>query len=91
MIADRVPAAQRIEIGPDDASRLAANAVCIGGDLVMSGCGERLRSELVERGYRVVKTPLASFLRSGGAAFCLTLRLDLQSVTARADEHAAAA
>jgi hypothetical protein len=27
----------------------------------------------------VTTVPLGSFLRSGGAAFCLTLRLDLES------------
>ena len=62
-----------------DACRLAANAVCIGDTLVMSACGPRLRAELEGRGYAVVTVPLGSFLRSGGAAFCLTLRLDLQS------------
>ena len=31
-------------------------------------------------GYDVVTTPLPSFLRSGGSAFCLTLRLDRRSV-----------
>jgi len=45
----------------------------------MSACGPRLRAELEGRGYLVVTVPLGSFLRSGGAAFCLTLRLDLQS------------
>ncbi len=78
-IRDRVAMAQRIEIGMEDACQLAANAVCIGDTLVMSACGARLRAELEERGYRVVTVPLGSFLRSGGAAFCLTLRLDLQS------------
>jgi N-dimethylarginine dimethylaminohydrolase len=91
MIRHRITAAQRIEIGMEDASRLAANAVCLGNTLVMSGCGERLRRQLEERGYRVMTTPLRSFLRSGGSAFCLTLRLDLQSVPARAAEHVAAA
>jgi hypothetical protein len=59
---------------------------------VLSGCGERLRADLEERGYRVVVTPLRSFLRSGGAAFCLTLRLDWRSraVDARLDTSAAA-
>ena len=75
----------------EDASRLAANAVCLGNTLVMSGCGERLRKQLEERGYRVMTTPLRSFLRSGGSAFCLTLRLDLRSVPTRAAEHVAAA
>ena len=81
-IAARVPASQRIEIAEDDAVQLCANAVCIGDVLVMSACSERLRAQLAERGYRVVTTPLTSFLRSGGAAFCLTLRLDLASAQA---------
>jgi N-dimethylarginine dimethylaminohydrolase len=46
----------------------------------MSDCSTRLRAELEERGYGVVTTPLPSFLRSGGSAFCLTLRLDRRSV-----------
>jgi N-dimethylarginine dimethylaminohydrolase len=76
LIRDRVEPALRIELGGEDACRFAANAVCVANTLVMSGCSERLRSELEERGYRVVTTPLHSFLRSGGSAFCLTLRLD---------------
>ena len=70
----------------------AANAVCLGNSLVMSACSERLRHELAERGYHVVTALLPSFLRSGGSAFCLTLRLDLQSrgATARADAAAVA-
>lgn len=78
-IADRTAPDQRIEITAEDAARLAANAVAIGDALVLSGCSERLRAELAERGYRVAATPLPSFLRSGGAAFCLTLRLDRRS------------
>jgi ornithine aminotransferase len=79
VISAYVPASQRIAIGEADAVQLCANAVCIGNSLVMSSCSEELRAELLERGYRVVATPLTSFLRSGGSAFCLTLRLDLAS------------
>ena len=79
LIADRVPAAQRIALGMDDACAFAANTVCIGNNLVMPGCGPKLRGELESRGYKVVTVPLGSFQRSGGAAFCLTLRLDRQS------------
>ncbi len=78
-IHDRVAPAQRIEVDEEDASQLAANAVAIGDTLVMSRCGGRLNANLTARGYRVVTTPLDSFLRSGGAAFCLTLRLDRAS------------
>ena len=79
-IRDRVASRDRIAIAFEDARRFAANAVCLGDILVMSGCGARLRAELAERGYTVVTTPLSSFLRSGGAAFCLTLRLDRESL-----------
>jgi len=78
-INERVPAAARIALDPRDASKLAANAVCIGDTVVMSACSRGLRDELRERGYRVVTTSLASFHRSGGSAFCLTLRLDRSS------------
>ena len=89
-IRARVAPEQRIEIGSEDGRRLAANAVCLGNAVVMSGCGPRLRAALSERGYRVVTTPLPSFLRSGGSAFCLTLRLDRRSVAAIATPDRAA-
>jgi N-dimethylarginine dimethylaminohydrolase len=80
VIRDRVAPQERMEIAIEDGCRLAANAVGLGKALVMSGCGQRLRAELKERGYDVATTPLRSFLRSGGSAFCLTLRLDRRSV-----------
>ena len=79
MIHALVAPEQRIALGTDDAGRLAANTVALGNTLVLSSCGNRLRAELRERGYRVVATSLASFQRSGGSAFCLTLRLDRRS------------
>ena len=79
-IRERVAPQARIEITSEDGRRFAANAVGLGETLIMSGCGRRLRAELNERGYDVVTTPLPSFLRSGGSAFCLTLRLDRRSV-----------
>jgi N-dimethylarginine dimethylaminohydrolase len=56
--------------------------VCVGDTLVMPGCSEDLRQALAARGYRVIVVPLPAFLRSGGAAFCLTLRLDRRSAAA---------
>jgi hypothetical protein len=38
-----------------------------------------------------VTVPLPSFLRSGGAAFCLTLRLDRRSIAVSASARAAVA
>jgi len=79
LIHERLAPAQRIEVPMDDACQLATNAVCVGDTVVTSACGPHLRRQLEERGYRVLTTPLPSFLRSGGSAFCLTLRLDRQS------------
>ena len=90
-IYERVTPAERIEVNMDDACRLAANAVCVGRTVVASHCGAQLRRELAERGYEVVTTPLPSFLRSGGAAFCLTLRLDWQSHVGAIENSAAVA
>jgi N-dimethylarginine dimethylaminohydrolase len=84
-IAARSTAAERISIADHNAGRLAANTVCVGDTLVMPGCGDDLRAALEARGYRVVVVPLPEFLRSGGAAFCLTLRLDRRSDARAAD------
>ena len=78
-IRARVAPNLRIELEEEDACLLAANAVCLGNAVVLSACSARLRRRLEARGYRVVSTPLGSFLRSGGSAFCLTLRLDRTS------------
>src|SRR5262249_6354717 len=90
-IRERVAPQARIEIAIEDGCRLAANVVGLGKTLVMSGCGRRLRAELTERGYDVVTTPLPSFLRSGGLAFFLTLRLDRRPVPTAAMAHNVAA
>ena len=78
-IRARIAPDARIEIDADDATTLAANAVCLDDTIILSRCSAGLRRSLEARGYRVVETPLDAFLRSGGSAFCLTLRLDRRS------------
>ena len=73
----RAIAADRLLEAPqEDASHLAVNAVCIGREIVMCYCSPALRERLEQRGYRVHVVPLGSFNRSGGAAYCLTLKLN---------------
>ena len=79
LIRQEVAPARRVEIDGEDAARLAANAVCLGRTLILSSCSDALRRRLAKRGYTVIATPLPAFLRSGGSACCLTLRLDHQS------------
>ena len=75
-IRDRVPAALRIEADAEEAGLLCLNAVNIGRTVVMARTSDRLRGILAERGYRCVELDLSPFILSGGAAFCMTLRLD---------------
>jgi N-dimethylarginine dimethylaminohydrolase len=65
-----------IEATDDDAFHFAVNSVCLGRDVVMCHASAATQAELGARGYRVHIVPLESFNRSGGAAYCLTLRLD---------------
>jgi len=68
-----------IAMDPADAGRLAANAVCLGENVVLCHASSGLRSTLADRGYRVHVVPLDAFNRAGGGAYCLTLRLDRSS------------
>lgn len=76
LLEDLVGKASLIEAGAEDAMHLAVNSVCLGRDAVFCHASPALRAQLTERGYRVHVVPLDSFNRSGGAAYCLTLRLD---------------
>jgi N-dimethylarginine dimethylaminohydrolase len=76
LLEDLVGADRLIAASDDDAHHLAVNSVCLGRDVVFCHASEPLRAQLTELGYRVHVVPLDSFNRSGGAAYCLTLRLD---------------
>jgi len=75
-LRELVEPALLIEAADEDAQRLAVNAVCLGRSVVLCHASAALRQQLEARGYRVQVVPLGAFNRSGGAAFCLTLRLD---------------
>jgi N-dimethylarginine dimethylaminohydrolase len=81
-IRDRVDVDQLIAASDEDAAALSVNAVSIGEAIVMATAPERLRRRLEERGYRVFEVDLSPFILSGGAAFCMTLRLDHVSTPA---------
>lgn len=74
---------QRIEATPDEAAAFCVNAVGLGRTLIMAKAPARLKAILAERGYRVVEIDLAPFILSGGAAFCMTLRLDHAAARSR--------
>ncbi len=76
LIETRVPAAKRLVVGEADALAFACNAVNVGRSVILNQASAGLRHQLETRGYDVVETPLSEFLKAGGAAKCLTLRLD---------------
>jgi ornithine aminotransferase len=65
-----------IEATDEDAFHLGVNSVCIGRDVVMCHVSAPTLTALTACGYNVNVVSLESFNRSGGAAYCLTLRLD---------------
>ena len=71
-----------IEATDEDAFHLSVNSVCIGREIVMCHASAPTLAALTAHGYHVNIVPLDSFNRSGGAAYCLTLRLDNTTPTA---------
>jgi N-dimethylarginine dimethylaminohydrolase len=59
-----------------DAHRFGCNAVVVGKTVVLNAGCEQLASGLRQWGYDVVPVELGEFIKSGGSAKCLTLRLD---------------
>jgi lysine-ketoglutarate reductase/saccharopine dehydrogenase-like protein (TIGR00300 family) len=75
LIELRVPAEKRIAIAEVDAVNFACNTVNVDRVVVMNKASNGLQQTLSERGFTVVETPLTEFLKAGGAAKCLTLRV----------------
>ena len=75
----RVAPEPRIALATEDAALLAANAVNLGDDIVMSRCSDELRRRLERARLSRPPDPARRLPRSGGSAFCLTLRLDNRS------------
>jgi N-dimethylarginine dimethylaminohydrolase len=65
-----------IEVEPDEAPSFACNAVVVGGTVVTNTGCPKLHAALRSRGFATIETPLSEFVKAGGSAKCLTLRLD---------------
>jgi N-dimethylarginine dimethylaminohydrolase len=79
-----------IAVGEEEARRMACNAVVVGRKVVTnSGCPE-LHAALRARGFETFETPLGEFIKAGGSAKCLTLRLDGEDAAGWRDEARAA-
>jgi N-dimethylarginine dimethylaminohydrolase len=74
-----VAAPQRIEASDEEAAAFCVNAVNIGSRIIMAKAPASLRAKLAARSFQVTEVDLAPFILSGGAAYCMTLRLDRAS------------
>jgi lysine-ketoglutarate reductase/saccharopine dehydrogenase-like protein (TIGR00300 family) len=75
VIEMRVAPEKRIAIKEADAVNFACNAVNVESIVIMNKASDSLKSRLAEVGFQVIETPLTEFLKAGGAAKCLTLRV----------------
>ena len=74
-IMKHVPEDKRIIVSDEDALRFACNAVDLNHHIFMNDASEELQNRLRQVGFTPVVTPLTEFLKAGGGAKCLTLKL----------------
>jgi lysine-ketoglutarate reductase/saccharopine dehydrogenase-like protein (TIGR00300 family) len=75
LIEMRVAAEKRIAIAEADAVNFACNAVNVESIVIMNKVSDALKTRLADVGFQVIETALTEFLKAGGAAKCLTLRV----------------
>jgi lysine-ketoglutarate reductase/saccharopine dehydrogenase-like protein (TIGR00300 family) len=76
LIEQRIPAEKRIAVNETDAARFACNAINLGKRIVFNEACAELKTRLEALGFSISETPLGEFIKAGGAARCLTLRLN---------------
>jgi N-dimethylarginine dimethylaminohydrolase len=65
-----------IEASADEARRFACNAVVVERSVITNTGCPKLHEALRHRGFEPIETALDEFVKAGGSAKCLTLRLD---------------
>jgi ornithine--oxo-acid transaminase len=80
-IAARYPEEKRIAVSQQDALRFACNAINVGNTIVLNEVSPQLASQLESHDFRVIQVRLNEFLKAGGAAKCLVLRLSEMEAT----------
>ncbi|MFO0908945.1 MAG: arginine deiminase-related protein [Isosphaeraceae bacterium] len=74
VLNDRI--SRLIEVSAEEAVSFSCNAVVVGRHVVLNEAVPKLSQALVNEGYTVHPVRLTEFIKSGGSAKCLTLRLD---------------
>jgi len=80
VLRERIP--RLIEVSPEEAVSFSCNAVVIGRTVLLNAGAPKLAQSLREAGFQVIGLPLTEFIKAGGSAKCLTLRLDGEEAAA---------
>ncbi|WP_263365269.1 dimethylarginine dimethylaminohydrolase family protein [Edaphobacter bradus] len=72
------PSEKRIVVSEADAVRFACNAINIDRTILVNDISRELVAELQTKGFEVIQITLSEFLKAGGAAKCLVMRLGPQ-------------
>ncbi len=73
---------QLVEVTAEEAKSFSCNAVVVGRTVVLNETAGRLASDLAKIGFDTRPTSLTEFIKAGGSAKCLTLRLDGEEAAA---------
>lgn len=80
-IEKRYPKERRIPVSEQDALRFACNAINVGRLILLNEISSELTHRLEACAFQVVQVQLTEFLKAGGAAKCLALRLSEMDTT----------
>jgi len=80
VLRSRIP--ELIEANPEEAASFSCNAVVVGKTVLLNDGAPKLARDLIQRGFSVVPLALSEFIKAGGSAKCLTLRLDGEEAAA---------
>jgi N-dimethylarginine dimethylaminohydrolase len=84
-LAIRTHVPSLIEADREEAERFACNAVVIRKHVITNTGCDHLHTALSASGYHPIATPLDEYVKAGGSAKCLTLRLDGEEAAAWKD------
>ncbi|RYZ65779.1 MAG: hypothetical protein EOP08_06255, partial [Proteobacteria bacterium] len=76
-IEARVPRSLRLTLTEEEAAAFTCNAVVLGDRIFMNRRTERVAHQLEHFGLQVHPVAMDEFIKAGGSARCLTLRLDV--------------
>jgi len=74
-IESRIPPHKRIIVDTMDAGNFACNAINIGDRVILHSASDPLKARLMLAGFKVLEVELTEFLKAGGSAKCLSLKL----------------